>query len=190
MSDGQGEVQRQIEQDAAVKTYCERCVHKQGSCSDGGWCYMFRDPPDSPICGQFRAFRTEHRQGDMMRDIRSTMPSRAYELVPTGYQAENRRQIQRLSRLRCAAERTARQERYRRAFAERSLEDAFEAEQDADAEIERLRADRTACLMFIRNEMEWCAFRADPLGDNVSVANARKLAEFLDRFKAEERDQG
>jgi hypothetical protein len=121
-------------------------------------------------------------QGEVMRSItRSNAVN--YELVPAGYQAEKRRQIQRLSHLRCAAERKARQERYRRQFADHLLDEAIEAEQDADAEIERLRADKSACIAFIRTEMQWCDFRGEMLGDNASVSNARKLAEFLDRFK-------
>lgn len=50
-------------------------------------------------------------------------------------------------------------------------------------EIERLKTERDACIAFIENEMHWCHFRDEFTGDNVSVRNARKLAEFLDKLE-------
>lgn len=58
------------------------------------------------------------------------------------------------------------------------------------AEIERLTADRDACIQFITNEMHWCEFRGEMLRDSASVQNARKLAEFLDRFGAAKAEGG
>lgn len=49
---------------------------------------------------------------------------------------------------------------------------------------ERLKAKLDACISFIENEMKWCHFREEFFEDNVSVRNARKLEEFLDKLEA------
>jgi len=52
------------------------------------------------------------------------------------------------------------------------------------AEIERLRAERDACITFIEHEMAWCDFRGEWLSDNASVENSRKLEAFLNKQEA------
>lgn len=58
-----------------------------------------------------------------------------------------------------------------------------EATKELQAEVDKLRLDRDACIKFIKYEMTWCGWRDDS-GDTASSRNAKKLQEFLERREA------